>query len=50
MAETLGYKIYKNLPWWFQNVICSSKAIFVLRERYGKEYKKATEFLEASQW
>ncbi len=50
MVETLAYKIYKNLPWWLQNVVCSAKSVFVLRERYGKEYKKATEFLEASQW
>lgn len=50
MAETLKYKLYKNLPWWLQNVACSIQAIKVLRERYGKEYDLATEFLEASQW
>jgi len=41
---------YERLPWWLQNVCCSLKSVSLLRERYGREYKQASEFLEKSQW
>jgi phenylacetate-CoA ligase len=50
MPEPSWFRYYRRLPIWAQNIVCSAGGWKNRRERYGRTFWEALEFLEKSQW
>jgi phenylacetate-CoA ligase len=49
MGEPLWFQAYGRLPVWMQNAACSAAGVRMRRERHGRAFRTALEFLERSQ-